>query len=267
MDVARFPSAFIYMKTFPVIFFICLLILVVGNFTVFSQDEELEGYDSITDRVLLKKELTGGVTIHNLGMGFNFRKGINKTYFNSRIFEIEFVSLKHPKQIRVINPYYYNAKSYVYGKLNHVYVLRAGYGFKKLLNRKPYWGGVELRVLYMGGLSVAFAKPVYLYFWDETYTFIKEEKYDPDNVYHNSEYIYGRAPFTDGLGELKVYPGIFAKAGLNFEFGTLNSKIRALEAGMVFEYFPIAIPIMAYNPAQNFIITFYLNFSLGKRYN
>jgi len=241
------------------------MLVMINN--VFSQDEELEGYDSIADRVLLKKELTGGVTIHILGMGANFRKGINKTFFNSRIFEIEFVSMKHPKQIRVINPYYYDAKSYVYGKLNHVYILRAGYGFKKLLNRKPYWGGVELRVLYMGGLSVAFAKPVYLYFWDETYTYVKEEKYNPDNYYHNSEYIYGRAPFTDGLGELKVYPGVYAKAGLNFEFGALNSKIRALEAGGVVEYFPIAIPIMAFNPAQNFLVTFYLNFSFGKRYN
>ncbi len=44
--------------------------------------------------------------------------------------------------------------------------------------------------------------------------------------------------FTDGLGELKIYPGVYAKAGLNFEFGTLNSKIRALEAGGVFEYLP-----------------------------
>lgn len=233
----------------------------------FSQAEELDGYDSIADRVLLKKELTGGVTIHVLGMGANIRKGVNKTFFNSRIFEVELVSMKHPKQIRVINPYYYNAKSYVYGKLNHVYILRAGYGFKKLLNRKPYWGGVELRVLYMGGISLAFAKPVYLIFWDETYTFTKEEKYNPDNVYHSSEYIYGRAPFIDGIGQTKIYPGVYIKAALNFEFGALNSKIRALEVGGAVEYFPVAIPIMAYNPAQNFIFTFYLNFSLGKRYN
>lgn len=248
-----------------------MLLLILLFFTgieyVFSQEDEPVGYDSIADRVLLKKELTGGITLHNLGMGANFRKGVNKTYFTSRIFEIELVSMKHPKQIRVINPYYYDAKSYVYGKLNHVYILRGGYGFKKLLNRKPYWGGVELRALYMGGLSIAFAKPVYLIFWDETYTFRKEERYDPENVYHSSEYIYGRAPYFDGLGELKIYPGVFAKAGLNFEFGALNSKIRALEAGGVFEYFPVAIPIMAFNPAQNFFFTFYLNFSLGKRYN
>jgi hypothetical protein len=255
------------MKTRQVIFSIFMIFLLTGGYSAFSQEDEPEGYDSIADRVLLKKELTGGITIHNLGMGANIRKGINKTFFNSRIIEVEIVSMKHPKQIRVVNPYYYNAKSYVYGKLNHVYILRAGYGFKKLLNRKPYWGGVELRLLYMGGLAVAFAKPVYLYFWDETYTYVKEEKYNPDNYYHNSEYIYGRAPFIDGLGELKVYPGIYAKLGLNFEFGALNSKIRALEAGAIVEYYPIAIPIMAFNPAQSFFVTFYLNFSLGKRYN
>ena len=255
------------MKTSPVILSIFMLFMLVMINDVFSQDEELDEYDSVANRVLLKKEYTIGLTIHNLGFGLNFRKGINKTFFNSRIIEIEIVSMKHPKQIRVINPYYYDAKSYVYGKLNQVYILRAGYGSKRLLNRKPYWGGIELRALYMGGISVAFAKPVYLYFWDETYSYVKEEKYNPDNYYHSSEYIYGRAPFTDGLGELKVYPGVYAKAGLNFEFGALNTKIRALEAGGIVEYFPIAIPIMAKNPAQNFFVTFYINFSFGKRYN
>ena len=243
------------------------MLLFAGFNLLFSQ-EELEGYDSIADRVLLKKELTGGITIHNLGMGGNIRKGTNKTFFNSRILEFELVSMKHPKQVRIIKSYYYNARSFVYGKLNHVYLLRAGYGFKKLLNRKPYWGGIELRALYMGGLSVAFTKPVYLYIWDEINpNHYNSERYDPDNPNHNIDNIYGRAPYVEGLGEIKVYPGAYVKAGLNFEFGKLNSKIRALEVGGVAEIFPMAIPIMAYNPENNFFFTLYLNFSLGKRYN
>jgi hypothetical protein len=255
------------MKIFPVIFFTVVAILQLFVISARAQEEELDGYDSIAERILLKKEMTGGVTLHVLGMGANFRRGFNKTFFNSRVFEVEVVSMKHPKQVRVVNPVYYNAKSFVYGKLNHVYILRAGYGFKKLLNRKPYWGGIELRLLYMGGASIAFAKPVYLYFWDQSLMYIKEEKYNPDNPFHSEEFIYGRAPFVDGLGEIKIYPGVYAKAGLNFEFGSLNTKVRALEAGAVLEYFPIAIPIMAFNPPQNLIFTFYLNFSLGKRFN
>jgi hypothetical protein len=254
------------MRKFPVILLALFFVLVMAGVS-YSQPEDLPDYDSVADRVLLKREMTFGVTAHSLGLGLNFRLGSNKTFFNSRIVEVELVSMKHPKQIRVINPYYYDARSYVYGKLNHVYMLRAGFGYKKLLNRKPYWGGIELRVLYMGGVSLAFAKPVYLIFWDETYSYKVVEKYDPDNYYHSSEYIYGRAPWVEGLGEIKIYPGIFAKAGLNFEFGKLNSKIRALEAGGVLEYFPKAIPIMAYNPANNLFMTFYINFSLGKRYN
>lgn len=223
--------------------------------------------DTSGTNILYRKQMSGGIVLHNLGMGLQFRKGTNKSFFVSRIFEIEVVSMKHPKQVRVINPYYFNAKSYVYGKLNHVYMFRAGYGNKRLLNRKPYWGGIELRALYMAGVSVALAKPVYLYFWDDTYTILKEERYDPENPFHSSEFIYGRAPFMSGFSEIKVYPGLFAKAGLNFEFGTNNAKIRALEAGATFEYYPVSIPIMAFNKEQNLFFTFYITFQLGKRYN
>jgi hypothetical protein len=255
------------MKCLPAILLFLTLFISAGFNGLNAQREEPVGYDSISDRVLLKKELTGGLTLHVLGMGANIRKGVNKNFFTSRIFEVEMVSLKHPKQIRLINPYYYNAKSFVYGKLNHVYLLRAGFGYKKMLNRKPYWGGVELRVLYMGGITLGIAKPVYLYFYDETGQYLKEERYNPDNPYHDEEYIFGRAPYSNGLGELKLYPGLLAKAALNFEFGKLNSKIRALEAGGTVEFFPVGIPIMAFNPDMNLVFTLYLNFSLGKRYN
>lgn len=248
------------------VLYIMIFALLCGSHLVFGQnvfDEE----DTTSSSVLYRKELTGGVILHNLGMGGALRKGKNKNFFNSRTMELEFVSMKHPKQIRVVNPYYFNAKSYVYGKLNHVYMLRLGYGNKKLLNREPYWGGLELRLLYLGGASLAFTKPVYLYFWNDSYTVVKEEKYDPDNYFHSSEYIFGRAPYLSGMSEIRVYPGIYGKIGLNFEFGEIDTKIKALEAGVIGEFFPMAIPIMAFNPTQNFFLTFFISFHLGKRYN
>jgi len=246
-----------------------ILLVIISNDKLFAQYEQIDVYDQsdTSTNYLLRKEMSGGVVLHNLGMGISFRKGKNKTYFKSRIIEVEFVSMKHPKQIRVVNPYYFNAKSYVYGKMNHVYMLRAGYGNKVLLNRKPYWGGIELRYMYMGGFTLGIAKPVYLYFWDETYSVLKEEKYDPDDYFHSSEFIYGRAPYMSGLGEIRVYPGFFAKGALNFEFGRNNTRLKALEAGAVVEYLPIPVPIMAYNPQQSLFITFYLSFHMGKRFN
>lgn len=253
------------------------LLITVGLF-VYGQEQEEDKkkqkthepiYDSISDRVLLRKEFAGGIILHSRGWGFHFRKGQNLSYFRSLNWEVDAVSLKSPKQIKTINPYFNNAKSYVYGKLNHVYILRAGVGIKRLLNRKPYWGGIELRFIYFGGFSLALAKPVYLYVLNYTpdnddYT-IDIEKYDPEK--HGLDNIYGRAPFVNGIGETSLHPGVYAKLGLNFEFGSYNSSIKAVEVGGVVDFYPIPVAIMAYNPEQTFFITFYLEFSFGKRYD
>ncbi|HSG67070.1 MAG TPA: hypothetical protein VK994_00090 [Bacteroidales bacterium] len=256
-----------------------LTLLSLVGFFLFGQEQEGPEqkklkpeepiYDSVSDRVLLRQEFAGGITLHSRGWGFHFRKGRNLSFYRSFQWEVEAVSLKSPKQIKTINPYFNNAKSYVYGKRNHVYVLRAGLGIKQLLNRKPYWGGIELRLVYFGGVSLAFAKPVYLYILNysvesDDYT-IDIERYDPDN--HGLDNIYGRAPFTHGIENTSIHPGIYGKLGLNFEFGEYNSSIKAVEVGANLDYYPIPIEIMAFNPKQSLFLTFYLNFSFGKRYD
>lgn len=253
------------------------LLLTVGLF-VYAQEEDANKrrsrstepvYDSISDRVLLRREFAGGILLHSRGWGFHFRKGRNLTYFRSLNWEVDVVSMKSPKQIKTINPYFNNAKSYVYGKLNHVYIARGGIGIKRLLNRKPYWGGIELRFVYTGGFSLAFAKPVYLYILNyspdnDDYT-VDIERYDPEK--HGLDNIYGRAPFTSGIENTRLHPGIYAKAGLNFEFGAYNSSIKAVETGAILDYYPLPIQIMAYNPEYSFFLTFYISVCFGKRYD
>ncbi|MFO8128623.1 MAG: hypothetical protein R6T99_01815 [Bacteroidales bacterium] len=231
--------------------------------------QEEPEFDSIRDVVLLRKQFSGGVLLHNEGWGIQFRKGRNLTYFKSFLWEVQVVSMKSPKQIRTINPYFTNAKSFVYGKLNHAYIFRGGIGMDRMLNRKPSWGGVQLRYVFYGGVSLGITKPIYLYilnFTSSDYDYeIDIEKYDPDE--HFLDNIYGRAPFSEGLGQLKVYPGIYGKFGFNFEFGTYNSRIKSLEIGAIVDFFPIGIPIMAFQDAHNYFLGFYISFSLGKRYN
>ncbi len=221
------------------------------------------------DSVLYKKACSFGAIAHTLGFGLRFQKGENRTVSKSVYYELQLVGMKSPKQIRTINPFFTNAKSYVYGKLNHIYMLRGGLGMNRLLNRKPYWGGVELRYTFAGGASIGIAKPVYLYilkFTGDPFNYdIATEKYDPDA--HFFDNIYGRAPFTKGLDEIKLYPGIYGKLGLDFEFGAYKSKLNSLEIGGVIEFFPKAIPIMAFNEAMNLFLTAYISYSFGKRYN
>ena len=245
---------------------ITLLIVLLSSGSLFAQEENEN--DTTSDIVLMEKQWTLGLLLHTNGWGLRLRIGKNITFLRQRIWEMEYSTYKTPKEIRVINPMFSDAKSYIYGKLNYVSFLRGGIGFQHILNRKPYWGGVQLSAIYYGGISLGITKPMYLYIIHvqslNEYV-ILEEKYNPE--IHFVEDIYGRGSFLTGITQLGFYPGIYLKGGLEFEFGTKNKRINSLEVGATFDFSPIAIPIMAYNPKQMYFITLYVGFSLGKRHN
>ena len=245
---------------------IAFLMILLTSGSSFAQEESEN--DSTSDIVLMEKQWTLGLLVHTNGWGLRLRIGKNITFLRQRMWELEYTTYKSPKEIRVINPMFSDAKSYIYGKLNYVSFLRGGIGFQRILNRKPYWGGVQLSAVYYGGISIGITKPMYLYIIHikslNEYEIV-EEKYNPD--IHFVEDIYGRGSFLSGITQLGLYPGIYVKCGLEFEFGTKNTRINSLEAGATLDFSPIPIPVMAYNPRQNFFITLYLSISLGKRHN
>jgi len=242
--------------------------------------QEIPDFDTLSDGLLYRREMAGSVSLHTLGYGAGYRIGRNKTYYVKRMLEFDLLEMKSPKETKRYNEYLPNSRRYVYGKENNVYILRAGIGQQHLLNRKPYWGGLEVRYFYYGGPTLAIAKPVYLYiaYYSQqdliTYYDLQLEKYDPQRHFPYRGYnakedcdIAGRGPFLEGLGEVKPYPGIYAKAGFNFEFGQYTQRIKAVETGVVVDFFPKAIPVMAFNDPYRYFVTAYLSFSFGKRYN
>ncbi|MCX6305828.1 MAG: hypothetical protein NT040_12765 [Bacteroidetes bacterium] len=225
--------------------------------------------DTTPENVLLEKQWSLGALLHSNGWGLKFRKGQNITALKQFMWEIEFSTYKSSKEVRSINPYFSDSRSYFYGKLNYVWFLRGGVGQQRILNRKPYWGGVQLSWLYYGGFSLGITKPVYLYIIHFNSGFtdyeVKEEKYDPATDFVDN--IYGRGSFLAGFTKIGLHPGAYIKTGLDFEFGTKNRQINALEVGGIFDYSPIPIAIMAYNPEQSFFLTLYVSVMFGKRYN
>lgn len=263
------------------------LILIFGFFaliyllpsSVFAQ--EATEADTVDMGILLRKEMSGNVLLHTLGYGVGYRIGTNKNYFKSLMFDFDFIEMRAPNQYRRYNENYAHPRGYFYGKLNNLYILHAGIGEQFLLNRKPYWGGVELRGFYYGGFSLGIARPVYLYIAYYTVEdnvimldHLSLEKYDPDahfpyigqNASSISD-IYGRGPILSGFNKIKPYPGIYAKGGFNFDFSALNDRIKALEVGVTVDIFPKAVPIMAFSDPYRFFLTAYLSFHFGKRYN
>ncbi|MBL7930852.1 MAG: hypothetical protein JNL60_03065, partial [Bacteroidia bacterium] len=70
----------------------------------------------------------------------------------------------------------------------------------------------------------------------------------------------------DGVTEMKFYPGLTAKFNLSFEYAPFTNLIRAIETGVSLDYFPKAVPLMAYNPAENFIVTLHVGFVFGRKW-
>jgi hypothetical protein len=222
--------------------------------------------DTVTDNILLTQEQSFYGLIHTNGWGFGFRKDINRDYFKKQMFEVEFVEMRSSKEVKTQGAYA-GSGSYYYGKINACYIIRSGVGYQYLLNQKPYWGGVEVRgFVYVGG-EIAIAKPVYIKTLTSSGSTVFgpaiTKRYDPSN--QSSELIYGRASFFKGINQIKPYPGIYARLGTNFEYGTYNTKITALEVGVILDYHPKAVPIMAFIKNPNLIATAYISFHFGNR--
>jgi len=248
------------MKRFLIFVFILIAHYSFGQTNPFEYEEEKPP--------LMKNEFTFGVNVHTAGWGITTRRSKNKTWDKKRVLELEIVNMKHPKEVRSVNPYFDNAKSFFYGKMNTMTVIRTAIGRQNVMFSKAEKGGVEVRLHYSGGMSLALVKPVYLNILYPTginreYAVIVE-KYDPERHYVDN--IYGRAPFTYGFGEIRPYPGVYGKLGLAFEYGTHSEDIKCIETGITLDAYGKKVPIMAYTENSQVYINFYINLLYGRKW-
>ena len=219
--------------------------------------------------ILYRREASGGITVHSNGWGIIFKSGKHITGFRKRILDFEIISMSHPKEYRITNAYD-GAKSFIYGKLNNVFMVRGGWGYQTVLFGKAERSGVEVRVNYYAGIDLGLTKPVYLDIIEDDpdsngYYYIAK-RYNPKDPDQSIERIYGGSSFFKGFGELSIYPGAYGKFAISFEYAGWQQKIAALETGVMVDYFPSAIPIMAYNANQNLYFNFYISIMWGGKW-
>jgi hypothetical protein len=216
--------------------------------------------------VLYRNEMSFGIFAHSRGLGINWMRAKHVTGTRKRLIEVEALNMKHPKEIKISNNSD-NSKRFIYGKLNNILMFRAGVGYQTTIFRRSDRKSVEIRTSYYVGGNVAFAKPNYILVYRETSAgdkFQQSIRYDPE--IHSIDSISGKGPLIDGMAEMRVYPGLYAKLNLSFEYAPYSNKVKAIETGVIFDYYPKALPIMAHNPAENFIVTLYVGFVFGKKW-
>jgi len=219
---------------------IVAVIISFGAVSIYAQGELNE-----QQKVFFRNERSFSFTISTDGYGFGYRGAKRLDYLNKRILEIESGIIKHPKEYR-INNVYAQGGSFVFGKLNLPFYLRAGLGHQHELYTKADLGGVAIRYFYSGGPTLAIYKPIYYKVLYPTgfneYT-IKIEKYNSSIALPQD--IYSKASFSKGLDEIKVTPGLYVKGGFNFEYSKQDKVIHAIEIGAQISAYIKEIPIMA----------------------
>jgi len=216
--------------------------------------------------ILYKRERSLDLYLNTDGWGVGYRLGFFKTGYVKRTLDISFSFVRDPKESKFVNTAYGDSKSFIYGKERKMYSLKLLYGKQKDLSNKPYWGGVDIRWLNLFGFNLAIGKPIYLYVVDQLNDgVISLERYDKDK--HSIYDILGRGPYVKGLDELELYPGITFKTALNVEYGKIQEKTKAIEAGLIVNAYLYPYNIMAYSEPRFFDFSFYVSFQFGKRYN
>ncbi|MFK8104977.1 MAG: hypothetical protein AB8G15_20835 [Saprospiraceae bacterium] len=233
--------------------------------------------DSDDKGIIYDKELTFDARFHTNGLAFAVNYGRIKTYYLTKYYHFELGRISHPKEFKqsydipnINSPG--NSRSFIFGKQNDFFVLRAGYGIKRYYSEKAKKRGLAVGMTYEFGPSLGILKPYYLEFnrvQDNTNNpIIVSERYTPETEasFLNVNTIHGAAPFTKGLGEISVIPGIHAKIAAHFDWGAFDEFVKAIEAGIMIDVYPKKVPIMVSEENRPFFVNLYLSLQLGKRW-
>lgn len=220
----------------------------------------------------ITKELSAGLRLNSDGWTFFVESGKVKTdqpkkidmFHDVRILQFEFSERKHPKEMKIygINSGQNSDKTYIYGKINTFFALKANYGMQKMITGKPLLNCVSVHFVYAGGLALGLLKPYYLETSDlGTIKYTDATK----SEFLNPGTIIGSAGFSEGAGEIKLVPGIHTKAGLHFDFSRDKFLLAAIEVGASGEFYSQKIEMMANQKATPYLFNLYAGVQFGKR--
>ena len=205
------------------------------------------------------------VFAHSQGAGISYSYGKYSSAYKSRSFNTDIFYLKHEREEKTANPVYIDGLPYVYGKVNSFINIRAAMEFKREITPKLRKSAVQVNHLFRAGGTIGLLKPVYLEigYPEIPYEYVLSELYNPAEHFYDD--IYGRAPWVNGLDQVKFVPGIHVCYALNFEYSEVRGAKNTVEVGGNIDYYMSDIEIMAieFVEPQKLFATVFLKFGIG----
>jgi hypothetical protein len=232
--------------------------------------------------VIYRSERSVDFRLHTNGMALALNIGKIQTYDQTNYLHFEIGFLKDPREKKQnknlsIGPFG-QSNSFAFGKINHVFVLRGGWGYRRFLSEKAKRKGLAIGYNYEFGPSLAIQKPYYLelqYKQDidgRIVTEIRNERFTGENAdkFLNYDEVYGGGGFFKGFNELSFTPGIQGKGSIFFALGAYDKYIKTIEAGIMVDIYPKKIAILAETENVSnkpYFVNLYVSLQLGSRSN
>ncbi len=217
--------------------------------------------------LIFNKHSVFGLRLATDGYGIFYERGKFKTNYKTMLFQFELNEKKSPKDHKVAaaGNNGYNFNSVVVGKLNNFYQFKMAVGQQYLIGGKGNKNGVAVTALYSGGISIGLLKPYYIDVTDPANTDKGEFRSRYPTAFDSNYVVQGASGFFVGWGDLKVKPGLNAKAAMRVDYGRFNQTITAIEVGATGEYYFSKIPMLAYVSQKHFFFNAYVSIMFGKR--
>ncbi len=172
-------------------------------------------------------------------------------------YAINIVNTKHPRESREPT---FSGNSFIFGKSNYLFSIRPQYGQEKILFKKAPQQGVRIAGLIAGGPSIGLETPYFIELQGG-----RREQYDPDNLDHNRNAIFGSASPFRGLFQSQLVLGFNLKAALTFETNSTKNRVFGFEAGFNLESFSRKIEILPKAENKGTFVSAFIAVYFGKR--
>lgn len=237
--------------------FLCLPVLLILCYNTVLGQGEID----TESKILYRNEWSLGFSIKNNGIDFDYRSGKFVNSFKKNIWSAGFSTIRHSQEYRRSNPSVSGYGQYCFGKKNFCFDAFYAMGRQRQLFSKRDLNSVEVRLIYQGGASLAFLKPIYyeIYYSQDD---IRSEKFDAAT--QQAAVTLGRSSFMKGFDEISVDPGAFVKCAMSFEFGKTDKRLVAFEVGGKLSAYLKTLEIMGQDKNYRFLADVFISARFGK---
>lgn len=250
--------------------------------TAHSQTFQPKQYEGEETGIVYNREFSINFKLHTNGPSFPLALGASfgklRTYYKTSYMFVEVGEIRHPKEFRQsVNAFSLisarTPRAFVFGKHHNFYVLRGGWGAKKYLSEKARLRGVAVGYSYQFGPALGLLKPYYLELFKrvDNGNIIASERYSEENAstFLDRNFIYGASSFSKGFGEMTPRPGLHAQISLHLDWGAFDELVKALEVGLMGEFFFSDVPIIIENENVTnspLFLNLFISLQLGRRW-